>query len=632
VKNLDMLNSIQLNSIQIQRMRMGNNAADPSGNNAAGPSGNNAGPSRKRKINSNSLKAKEKNARECDEYDTIVSLILRDKIQLTKTAARVIATGEDVGRKSVKTIDDLLRRAKNATPTIKCESQSCTGNALWGANHSPARPMRCEDHKKDGDVVVRCSECDTTSPLVSVGGKPMCLAHASIRVHEMPSESESIVDIRGKRECACGTQAKFGLTKKKRLACKKCAVVLGALMNVTFESIHPPRDHSKYTCAVDQCTKRGGYKTIVDSKYYCAAHRDALLGAENAANRSFGARAMFKHATHPCSGWPCSNAGCMVQAVVERRGTDAETGTTETGTTDRLCMEHWNEIPDDGVKESYMWTGTCYAHAKYGSCTNDIRGTLDRCATHKLPTDVDNANRRCITCVASIGWSDATRVEKNGDECKTCGGIKDTGWSPRFRENLALDAFCHRKCMPDLKSSGATIEREKRPPRYESDPAYRTDLAIDRGTRVEIIEIDEDAHGSRDQCNELRRLQAVVQWDARPVNVYRVNPDRPGFAISEKVTKAWVRENSNGRVVTRQYLDDDLEIPGVKRENLDRTVDLLEQAMFGLKKWENCVVYIDYPLDSEHLAPFLEKRDTEIIGESGGYADFVIVPRHTFFQ
>jgi len=222
-------------------------------------------------------------------------------------------------------------------------------------------------------------------------------------------------------------------------------------------------------------------------------------------------------------------------------------------------------------------------------------------------------------------------VQKNGDECKTCGGITDTGWSPRFRENLALDALCRRKHMTRLKSSGlATIEREKRPPRYESDPAYRTDLAIDRGTRVEIIEIDEDAHGSRNQCVELKRLQTVVQWDARPVNVYRVNPDRPGFEISGRVTKAWVRENSNGRAVTRQYLAGDLEIPGVKHENLVRTVGLLEQAMFE-KKWENCVVYIDYPLDSEHLAPFLEKRDTEIIGESGGYADFVIVPRHTFF-
>jgi hypothetical protein len=610
--------------------------------NAADSPGNNAGPSRKRKINSNSLKAREINARECDEYDTIVSLIPREKIQLTKTAARVIATGEEFSRKSVKTFDDLLRRAKNATPTIKCES--CTGNAIWGANHPRALPRRCEDHKKDGDVVVRCSECDTTCHLVSVGGNPMCLAHALIRVHEKPSESDSIVDIRGGRECACGTQARFGLTKKKRLACKQCAVFLGALMNVTFEHIQPPRDTSKYTCAVDQCTKYGGYKTTVDSKYYCAAHRDALLGAENAANRSFGARTMFKHATHPCSGWSCSNAGCTVQAVVERRGTGAgtmetgttETGTTETGTTDRLhrlCMEHWNEIPDDGVKQSYSWTGTCYAGAKYGLCTNDIQGTLDRCGTHKLPTDVDNFHPRCITCVASIGWSDATRVQKNGDECKTCGGIKDTWWSPRFRENLALDAFCH-KCMSDIESSGATIEREKRPPRYESDPAYRTDLAIDRGTRVEIIEIDEDAHGSRDQCVELKRLQAVVQWDARPVNVYRVNPDRPGFEISEKVTKAWVRENSNGRAVTRQYLatgKHHLEIPGVKRENLDRTVDLLEQAM-SKKKWENCVVYIDYPLDNVHLAPFLEKDNTEIIGESGGYADFVIVPRHNFFD
>ena len=610
-------------------------------NNAAGPSGNNAGSSRKRKTSSNSLKAREKNARECNEYDKIMSPILRGKIQLTNTAARVTSTGEIVSRKSVETFDGLLCRAENATPKIKCESQPCTGHALWGANsQTRAGPMRCEDHKKDGDVFVRCSECDTASPLVSVGGKPMCLAHASIRVihHEMPSESESIVDIRGKHECACGTSALFGLTEKKQLACRQCACVCGALMNVTFEYIKSTPDHSKYTCAVDRCTKYGAYKTTVDSKLYCAAHRNALLDAEKDANRSFGERAMFKKAALPCPGWTCSNAGCTVEAVVERRGTDAGTGTTETGTTgtgttdrlERLCMEHWNEIPDDGVKKSYSWTGTCYAQGIYGSCRDDIRGTRDRCGTHKLPTDVNNHNSRCVTCVASIGWSDATRVRKNGDECQTCGGIKDTGWSPRFRECLALDAFRH-KCMSRLESPGATIAREKRPPQIQSDPAYRADLAIDRGTHVEIVEIDEDAHGSRDQCDELKRLQAVVQWDARrPVNVYRVNPDRPGFKISKKVTKAWVRGNSDGGAVTRRYLADELEIPGVNRENLDRTVGLLEQAMFE-KNWENCVVYIDYPVDNVHLAPFLKKDGTKTIGESGGYADFVIVPRDNFF-
>ena len=607
---------------------MGNNAADSSGNNAADSSINNAGDSsRKRKISSNSLKAKEINARECDEYDTIVYPILREKIQLTKTAAWVIDTKESVERISVKTIDDLLCREKNAT--IECESKSCTGHALWGDNHPKALPRRCEDHKKDGDVFVRCSECDTTSPLVSVGGNPMCLAHASIRVHEIPSESESIVDIRGKGECTCGAHAFFGLTKKKKLACKQCAGVWGALMNVTFEYIKSPPDHSKYTCAVDQCTKYGGYKTIVDSKYYCAAHRNALLDADKEKKRSFGARAMFKHATHPCPGWPCSNAGCTDEAVVERHGT--ETTGTDADRNHRLCMEHWNEILDDGVKKSYLWTGTCYKCAIYGSCTDDIRGTQDRCRTHKLPTDVDNCHPRCSTCVASIGWSGATQVKKNGDECKTCGGIKDTGWSPRFRENLALDAFCH-KCVSDLASSGATIEREKRPPRYESDPAYRADLVIDHGTHLEIIEIDEDAHGPRDQCDELKRLRAVVQWDGRPVNVYRVNPDRPGFKISEQVTKAWVRENSNGRAVTRQYLAGDLEIPGINRENLDRTVDLLEQAM-SEKKLENCVVYIDYPLEKNvHIVPFLKKDETEIIEKSDGYADFVIVPRHVFLS
>ena len=143
-------------------------------------------------------------------------------------------------------------------------------------------------------------------------------------------------------------------------------------------------------------------------------------------------------------------------------------------------------------------------------------------------------------------------------------------------------------------------------------------MFINHGTHVEIIEIDEDAHRPRDHCEELRRLRVIAQWDGqRSVNVYRVNPDRRGFEISEKVRKAWVREISNGRAVTRQYLDGDLEIPGVKRENLDRTINLLEQAMFE-KNLENCVVYIDYPLGSGHLAPFLEKVETKIIGESGG--------------
>jgi hypothetical protein len=605
--------------------------------NAADSSGGNAGSSRERKLQSNSLKAKEINAHECDEYDTIVSPFLREKSQLTKTGAWVIDTKESVERISVKTIDDLLCREKNAT--IECESQSCTGHALWGANNPKARPRRCEDHKKDGDVVVRCSECDTASPLVSVGGNPMCLAHASIRVHEIPSDSESIVDIRGKDMCACGTQAFFGLAEKKKLACKQCASVWGKIMNVTFECIKPPPDNSKYTCIVDRCTKQGVYKTIVDSKLYCAAHRDALLDANRDAlldadekDRSllFGALAMFKDATRPCPGWPCSNAGCTDEAVVEWCGTETETGATET--TDRLCMEHWDELPDDVVKKLYSWTGTCYACAKYGSCTDDIRGTRDRCGTHNLSTDVNNADPRCSTCVASIGWPGATQVKRNGDECKTCGGIKDTGWSPRFRENLALDAFCRRKYVSDIASSGATVEREKRPPRYESDPAYRTDLAIDSGTHVEIIEIDEDAHGTRNHCDELKRLRAVVQWDGRPVNVYRVNPDRPGFEISKTVTKAWVRENSNGRAVTQRYLAGDLEIPGINHKNLVRTIDLLEQAM-SEKKWENCVVYIDYPLNNVHIAPFLEKDDTKIIdGKPDGYAEFVIVPRHVFFM
>ena len=272
-------------------------------------------------------------------------------------------------------------------------------------------------------------------------------------------------------------------------------------------------------------------------------------------------------------------------------------------------MDHWSELPDDGEKKSYSWIGTCYADAKYGSCTNDIRGARDRCGTHKLPTDVNNFHPRCSTCVASIGWSGATRVRKNGDECRKCGGIDDMGWSPRFRENLTLDACCRRKRVSDLVSSGA-IEREKRPPRYDGDQAYRVDMFINHGTHVEIIEIDEDAHDSRDHCEELNRLRVIAQWDGRSVNVYRVNPDRRGFEISEKVTKAWVRENSNGRAVTRQYLDGDLKIPGVKRENLDRTINLLEQAMFE-KNLENCVVYIDYPLGSEHLAPFLEKDEKD---------------------
>ena len=222
-------------------------------------------------------------------------------------------------------------------------------------------------------------------------------------------------------------------------------------------------------------------------------------------------------------------------------------------------------------------------------------------------------------------------MKKNGDECRACGGVDDAGWSPRFRENLTYDACYRRKPVSDLVSSGATIEREQRPPRYDGDQAYRVDMFINHGTHVEIIEIDEDAHRSRDPCEELKRLRVIAQWDGRSVNVYRVNPDRRGFDISEKVTKAWVRENSNGRAVTRQYLDGDLEIPGVKRENLDRTINLLEQAFE--KNLENCVVYIDYPLGSGHLAPFLEKKDKiEIIGESDGYADFVIVPRRVLFD
>ena len=539
----------------------------------------------------------------------ITNKLMLDTFTLTfDDRAIVKSTKVSVSRKSLSAVEQLLEATPSKPPT--CRAKYCTTQALYGLIGRNAVAKWCGDHKKDGNVIVGCLLCSEKAH-VTVNGTFLCLTHAILEVQKLkaPDTPITIVDFRGFAKCTCGKPATFGLDNKRQLSCEACALVFGALLGVELSSISPPPDMSARLCVGAVCATKeekpqGTYITPKNERY-CKRDRDKVIDAE--VDKPFGERTTFKCKPSQCEGTPCTVDRCTEESVVR----DDEKA---------LCLSHWTGLDDD-EKKAYKWTGTCYNFARYGPAGN-VQGPKERCPAHRKAGDIDNTHPRCITCVAVLGWSEATMIDNPG-ECARCRGTTDDQWFPLIRQGLWTGYWQRHAAL-----GGATIIHEWRMQLYKDDKLARIDLRIDRadGHTIDLIEIDEEAHWRYDVCDELARLRIVAQADpGKRVRVIRVNPDRPQHTIAKKITKKWVKELGGGGAVGR-FLDGELEIGQVSMTNLERSTRLVEQVRRD-EKYVNHVVYVDYPMSSPHLANVIGHHDdVKIVGGDGKYADIIAVP------
>ncbi len=473
-------------------------------------------------------------------------------------------------------------------------------------------------------VIAGCSQCSQKAA-VTVNGVVVCLAHAAIEVGKLQAtDPPTIVDVLGTRMCACGAVPRFGLENKRSLACGPCARIWGVLLGgVAFACVTGSPGSSARTanaCVGSACAEKAkkpvGHNITPSGKRYCATDRDAVITDEAAKDKPFDERTTFKFAPLPCPGKPCTADGCTEESVVVRAADDTA-----------MCLAHWTALDDVEAKKAFEWTGACHKRPIYGPTFDDgnVRGPRERCGDHKLADDVNNHNSRCSVCVAALGWRWATIA--NRGKCGPCNGGNADQWFPLMRQSLWI-GFWQR----NVSLAGATITHESREKLLEEDKLSRIDTRVDRADgSVDLIEIDEGAHWDRAVCEELGRLRAVVQIPGKQVRVVRVNPDRPGKQIAAKITRgAVVRllEEKGGQLT----FDDKLAMEEVKKENLERSARLVEEAR---NVPPGHVVYVDYPLESPHLMvngrALVRHPDVEIRGEDGKYADLIVVPLQLFF-
>jgi hypothetical protein len=489
----------------------------------------------------------------------------------------------------------------------------------------------CTRHKKEGDVEVGCSLCPGKAD-VKINDTAVCLAHAVLEVRTL-RESDTpitITGVRGCTKCACGTRAMYGLSndekKKKKLACKQCALIWGLLLGVEFVSTRGSPDRSAYRCVGPACatkeTKPEGAYITSEEKRYCATDRDKVITSEKDENKPFGERTTFKYAPSPCQGRQCTVTECDKESVC-------------VADDKALCLEHWTGLDDDAKK--FEWTGTCYKYAIYGPVlqNGDVQGTTERCCVHNLVNDVNNLNPRCTDCVAALGWRRARQVAKNG-KCAKCKGEHGDAWVPLVRQ-MMLTGFWRDHAKELL--AGATIKDESREKLLDEDKVARVDMRIDHADdmdddEVDLFEIDEEAHRYRPVCGELEKLVKIIQIPGKRTRLVRVNPDRPDYEITEKITRSAVAAlvKEKGR---RYTLDEILAMPQVLKDNLLRTVGFMDKAR---RVPTGHVIYLDYPLNSPHLVvgnvslvghPDVEIRDRDRDNE---YADMIIVPQELILR
>jgi hypothetical protein len=453
----------------------------------------------------------------------------------------------------------------------------------------------------------------------------VCLAHAVLEVRTL-RESDTpitITVVRASYHCACGTRAMYALSndeKKKRLACKQCALIWGLLLGVEFVSTAAPRDMSARACVGPACARgKQGMFITSEEKRYCATHRDKVITDEKAENKPFGERTTFKCVSNPCKGRQCTMTRCYEESVC-------------VADDKALCLKHWTGLDDDAKK--FEWTGTCYKDAKYGPVlqNGDVQGTVERCGDHTLVNDVNNHNPRCTDCVAALGWRRARQVAKNG-KCAKCKGEHGDAWVPLVRQ-MMLTGFWRDHAKELL--AGATIKDESREKLLDEDKVARVDMRIDHADdmdddEVDLFEIDEEAHRYRPVCGELEKLVKIIQIPGKRTRLVRVNPDRPDYEITEKITRSAVAAlvKEKGR---RYTLDEILAMPQVLKDNLLRTVGFMDKAR---RVPTGHVIYLDYPLNSPHLVvgnvSLVGHPDVKIRGVCDGYADMIIVPQRLFF-
>ena len=522
-----------------------------------------------------SKKRKPSHAPSTTEYKTIAHQLLSREFHLPATANGCDALTTD-GLATVKVyklrvVDELLVAAESISTPKECEEDGCKSPGIYRSNTNE-KARRCESHKKEKDMVVGCSKCRSSSAAVTVNGVIVCLAHAVLEVQGL--ENPTIVGLCGTLNCACGVQSAFGLKEKKPLVCKDCGIIWGLLLGKTFKRAWSQQLGQEDTrmCVGALCANKKTHGSFIgNNKRYCSRDRKAMIDAEKAdPTISFDQRTSFKYAPSPCEGKMCTAEGCTEESVTKRAD-------------EALCLTHWKALKDDDEKKAFEWTGTCYAQAVHGPKIQDgdVRGPCERCGKHAKPGDVNNFSSRCTVCVAINGWASA-KLAKDG-KCADCAGSIDSHWFPQMRQSILLD-FWQRE-----KAAALTVTYEWRPNVLVEDKKWRIDAKVDRpdGT-VDLIEVDEDAHKWVNECEELKRLHAVVQIPE--VNrVVRVNPDRPRKKIADKITRGRVKAGGWTRKLT---LDDKLGFEEVKPDNLNRSVGLVEDAR---AVEPGHVVYIDYP-------------------------------------
>ena len=543
-----------------------------------------------------------------------------------------------VDQDKIKAVDESFAASKSSKP--ECKKKGCTNPATHGAVNPNAKAKWCAEHKKEGNVEMGCSLCPG-KVTVTINDTTVCLAHMGpeLRTLRLSDTPITITAVRGSKKCACGTRAMYALSndeKKKTLVCKQCAQIWGHVHGVEFVSTRAPRDESARACVGPLCATKepppvGAYITS-EEKRYCASDRDKVITDEKDEDKPFGERTTFKYASHPCEGRQCTVTRCYEESVC-------------VADDKALCLKHWTVLDDD-AKKAFEWTGTCYKRAIFGPDlqNGDVQSTKQnvRCGDHKLVSgdhkDVDNTSPRCIMCVATMPphLGKATMVKKYGECCASCKDEHGDQWYPLVRQTVVVGSW--RNHAKELLA-GATIKDESREKLLDEDKLARVDVRIDHADdmdddQVDLFEIDEKAHFDRYPCVELEKLRNIIQIPGKRTRLVRVNPDRPRHkVITEKISRKEVAEliEEKGRKLT---LDEILAMSQVDKENLRRTVNLIEEAR---RVPTGHVIYLDYPLNSKHLVvgnvPLVDHSDVEIRrpDKDNKYADMIIVPQRLFF-
>jgi hypothetical protein len=364
-----------------------------------------------------------------------------------------------------------------------CQIDGCTKQRIYGYT----KAIVCANHRQDGMTNVISKLCQhlgcTKRPTYGfVKGKALtCAEH---KYGDMWDVKNRLCDVSGCKKCAT-----FGFVGGKPNRCAEHK-------EEEMENIHGKK------CAESGCTKQRSYGWKGSGPYLCGKHKK--IGMINLVSKK------------------CEKLGC---------NTIANFGLP--GHKKRHCCVH----KESG--EIYLFYVTCQATPECNEPPIYGPKYAERCEIHKLSSDFNLVERKCISC-------GLLNILNNESKCEHCSKFQFIRRSEYLKKQNRVKAFLDEE---SLLSDYEVSDKQFGVVETSQCSSYRPDFLYDCGSHCIVLEIDEGQHKGYSETCECVRMRNIAEMLLRPTIFVRYNPDgylrcgkRPQMSHSNRmrVLKTWI--------------------------------------------------------------------------------------------